>query len=308
MDDKAIFFSASGIAYMLGLGPAPNGQNSDFSTPIKIQTDVGCTNARSVVSMPDGIMFLSDRGLYLLTRGFELVWIGRAVQDQLAAYPNVTSATLVAKQNQVRFTCNNAGSTAGITLVFDYVEKQWSTFRHLQSTSGGLGVAIADACMWNGAWTFVTPAGLVYTESTATYLDNATWVFLTLETAWITGPGSQTSPSAGPLKFQSVRSLQTHGTSYTDHDLTVQVGFDDVVAYQQSVTFPGQSAVTAVGIEECEVTIGTRRKCGSIRFKITDATPTVGTVGTGRGPSFDMMGLEVGIKRGFTTNPATKKG
>ena len=64
-------------------------------------------------------------------------------------------------------------------------------------------------------------------------------------------------------------------------------------------------------LEELEMVIGTRRKCSQIRFRITDATPTnPGTypVGTGRGPSWDMMGLEVGSKRGFGNNPATKRG
>ena len=311
MDDKAIFFSATGVKYMLGTGPAPSGLSSDFQTPTTIQSDVGCTNARSVVATPDGIMFLSARGLYLLDRGMTLSWIGRPVKDTLAAFPNVTSAVLVAKQNQVRFTCNNAAGTAGCTIVYDYVERQWSTFRHSQGagTGGAPGLAYADACMWNGAWTFVTATGLVYVESTTSYLDDGTYVPMTLETAWITPPPSAASPSQGPLAFQSVRAFQLHGVSSTDHDLTIQVGFDSEVAYAQSITFPATGVVTAVGTpEDCEVTIGTRRKCGAIRFKINDASPSAGTIGTGQGPSFDMMGLELGSKRGLGNTPATRKG
>jgi hypothetical protein len=74
------------------------------------------------------------------------------------------------------------------------------------------------------------------------------------------------------------------------------------------VTFPALSAVTSVGDEQLEVTIGTRRKCQAIRFRIQDATPSAGTLGIGRGPAFDMFGIEVGSKRGFNVNPATKKG
>lgn len=308
MDDKAIFFSATGVKYMLGTGPAPNGLNSDFQTPTTIQSDVGCTTARSVVTTPDGVMFLSERGIYLLTRGLELVWIGRQVKDEIAAYPVITSAVLVAKKNQVRFTCTDAAATVGVTLVYDYVEKQWTRFVHW--INGVYGAPIADACMWNGAWTFLSSSGLVYTESATTFLDNGNYVPMTLETAWITAPGSQASPSSGPLKFQSVRTFTLHGFSNSDHDLTIQCGFDTDPSYPQSVTFVAGSPTTTIGtLEDCEVSIGTRRKCNAIRFKVSDATPSGGfSVGTGQGPSFDMMALEVGVKRGTGNTPATKRG
>jgi len=307
MDDKAVFFSESGVKYMLGVGPAPNGQNSDFQNPTTIQSDVGCTSARSVVTTPDGVMFLSARGLYLLSRGMELVWIGRPVRDTLASYPVVTSATLVAKHNQVRFTCTDAAATVGVTIVYDYVEKQWSTYKHW--VEGVYGGPIADACMWNGAWTFASATGLVYTESASSYLDaGSLYVPMTIETAWISGPPNAMSASSGPLKFQSVRQFGINGTSHTDHDLSVSIGFDSETTYAQVATFLAETPTTVVGdLEECTVTIGTRRKCGSIRFKVQDATPTTGTVGTGRGPSFDMMALEVGNKRGLVAAPATKR-
>lgn len=303
MDDKAIFFSATGLQYLAGIGPTPNGLNSDFQGPFVIQSDVGCTNARSIVDVPDGVMFLSDRGIYLLTRGLELVWVGKPIKDTLAAFPNITSAVLVAKQNQVRFTCNDVGGLFGRVLVYDYVEKQWSTFRY--NIVGFTDIAIADACMWNGAYAIVPAAGLppyLLVEDPTTNLDDgAYWVQMRLELAPVN--------ASGPLSFQSVREFAMRGVSNTDHDLTIEVAFDDEATYAQTATFPAQSAVTSVGpLEDCSVTIGARRKCSSIRFRITDATPTSGTVGTGQGPSFDMIGLEVGNKRGFGNTPAARKG
>ena len=299
MDEKLIVFAGHDVWYILGDGPAPNGQNSDLTSPNAIQTDVGCTNPRSVVSMPDGVMFQSARGIYLLTRGLELVWVGRPVKDQLAAFPNVTSAVLVPKKNQVRFTCNNDAGTAHTVLVFDYVEKQWSTFRYLGGT-----VAIADACMWNGVYTFATTGGAIYREDASTYLDAGSWVTMTLETAWIS--------ASGPLGFQSVRRFALHGVSNSDHDLTVYVGYDRATAYDPAITWTAGSSVTSIGpLEAAEVHVGKSRKCSSIRFKIVDATPTSpGTypVGTGQGPAFDTMGIEVGQKKGFEKKAATKRG
>jgi hypothetical protein len=298
MDDKLIIFSRDGISYLLGDGPSANGTQGDFSGPNNIQTDVGCTSARSVVSMPDGVMFGSVKGIALLTRGLEVVWLGRPVQDVLASFPNVTSAVLVSRRNEVRFTCSDAARTSSRVLVWNYVEKQWSVSSYIG------GAAIADACLWDDAWTMLTTAGAVYVETATDWTDAGTYVPMLLETAWVS--------ASGPLAFQAVREFQLEGVSNSNHDLTVEVGFDSESAYTQARTFQAGSAVTAIGdFEECTIAIGTRRKCNHIRFRISDATPTnPGTypIGTGRGPSFDAMGIEVGMKRGFATNPATKRG
>lgn len=300
LDDKCIFFSATSISYMLGLGPAPNGTASDFSTPTRIQVDTGCSNPRSIVSTPDGIMYVNERGICLLTRGLEVVQIGKPVQTTLASYPHITSAVLVPEQSQVRFTCNNSATspTAGVTLVYDYVERQWSTFRHT-ATGYSYGCPYADACLYRGEWTFVTPNGYAYQESSSTYLDGSAYVPMTIETAWVS--------ASGPMSFVSVRNFSMHGQSQTDHDLTVSVGFDSASSYDQVAAFAAQSAVTTVGPEEFTLTIGTRRKCNTIRFKVADSTPTTGTVGTGRGPTWDMMALEVGVKTGTGNTPATRR-
>lgn len=310
LDDKAIFYSATGIWYMLGgdQGPSASGANNDFGTPVKLQSDVGCTNPRSLVSMPDGHMFQSARGIYLLTRGLETVWIGRPVRDVLASYPNVTSAVLVAKYNQVRFTANSSDGTAGVVLVYDYVLKQWSTFKYYDVVTVRASTPIVDACVWNGAYTFVTPYGTVYTETESSYLDDTHYTQMTLETAWISA-APQIKAEVAPLAFKSVRQFMLNGKSNTNHDLTISVGFDSDTSYPQSVTFAAQGAVTTIGdLEKCAITIGTRRKCESIRFRIQDATPTTGAVGTGQGPTFDTMGIELGLKRGGYKVPATKQG
>lgn len=301
MDWTLIAFGTDTCSSIIGAGPAPNGAGSTYEVGV-IQTDVGCTNPRSVVSMPLGVIFQSSRGLHLVSRKLEASWIGRPVQDKLAAYPNITSAVLVAAKNEVRWTANNALGTAGIVIVYNYVEDQWSTSKY---TVGGVyGAPIADACMWNGVWTFVTPSGQVCCESSTSCLDGTTWVPITLETAWVC--------AGGPLAYQAVRNFAIEGISNSNHDLTVSVGFDNETAYTQSRTFLAGSPVTSIGpLESCEISIGTRRKCQAIRFKVQDATPTnPGTypVGTGQGPSFDTLGIEVGTMTGFARKPATKTG
>lgn len=303
MDDKLVVFGAEQIWYVVGDGPAPNGDGNDLSSPIVVQSDVGCINPRSVVSTPDGVMFQSRRGIYLLTRGLELVWVGRAVKDQLAVYPNITSAVLVAERNEIRFTTNDIWATAGIVLVFNYVEKQWSTAKY---TGGGAGqgTPIADAVMWNGAWTFATPDGYVYCENANTWLDDGAWVTMTLETAWIS--------AAGPLAYHSVNSFQAEGVSNSSHELTISVFTDGVtnIARQAKSFQAGTPAVKVGPLEQFEITIGPWRRCQHIRFRVQDGAPGAdpSTYGTGQGPAFDTMGIEFRVLRGFAVNPATKKG
>ena len=71
--------------------------------------------------MPLGLMFKSEKGIYLLGRDFKVVYIGAAVE----AYNSmtITSATLLADTNEVRFT-----TMEGRTLVYDYFHNRWATF------------------------------------------------------------------------------------------------------------------------------------------------------------------------------------
>ncbi len=304
MDEKGIIASDTSLWYILGGdgGPTATGQGSDIQGPFAIQTDVGCTNPRSVVGLPDGTMFECDGRIYLLTRGLEVVWIGRQVQDKLAAFPNITSAVLVPAKNQVRFTCNNDDGTEHTVLVYDYVEKQWTTFRYLESEGYG---AIADAIMHAGRYHFALTDGSVYRElDDGSCTDDGGFVPMTLETAWIS--------AAGPLAFQSVRRFALHGVSVGNHDLTLSVGFDRDPSYPEVAVWPAGTPVTAIGpLEAAELHIGTRRKCSSIRFKIRDDAPSESEaypMGSGQGPMFDSMGIEVGVKKGFQKKPATKRG
>lgn len=312
MDDKLIVFGRREIlGYILGAGPAPNGENSDLTDLIGLQSDVGCINPRSIVGSPAGLLFQSERGLMLLTRGLEIQWVSRPVKDTLANFPVVTSAVLVADMNEVRWTCSSNGEDESIVLVWNYVENQWSTFEY--TFNGVERPPIAGACMFDAGYlgyaydetigqvyTIALADGSVHIEDKATHLDEGTtWVPLDFTTAWVS--------SAGPLGFTSVRSFMLDGTPHTHHKLNVEIGFDNESAFDQGPRTwrAGESGVTEPDDEKLHavVSIGTRRKCHSIRFRVYDEAPdntTTHPVTTGKGPSFQMMGIESGLKVGVT--------
>lgn len=296
LDERQFAFSEMGIYYFAGDGPAPNGDDSDYGTPQKLQTDVGCTNARGLVSTPMGIMFVAgtypNTEIHLLDRQLSVQWVGKRVQDLLDAYPKVTSAVLVSEHNQVRFSCQADDGLTGIVIVYDYTENQWSHFVY------GDSLPIADATMFRGVYTFATTSGAVYQEDSTTYLDAGSWVTAKLETAWI--------HANGPISYQAIRNFQIDGISVTAHGLSVSVGFDGNETYQQgpSAVAEGVSGVTSPGLQRVRVSIGTRRKCGSIRFKVEDSEPD--TLGTGQGAIWSSMGIEAGVNSGTRRLPATQ--
>ncbi len=301
MDEKGIFFSEKSIWYLTGSGPAPNGENSDFGLPQGIQTDSGCTNARSIVSMPDGIMFEGTGDIFLLTRGLEVQWIGRAVQDQLLAYPNITSAVLLSKRNEVRFTANAADGESGIVLVYNYVEQQWSTFVYHDTLADLASTPIADALLWGGLYTFVTPAGNVFQEDEETHLDGGTeWVAIDVESAEVF--------AEGPLSYQRVRRAYFTGKQETQCGVRVRVATNGSDTYDSDDSWDSAEMAAVASAK-----VGThikRQTCGSIRVRITDAPPTAlgyATVGTGKGITLSAMGFEIAPKRGIEKRQAEAK-
>lgn len=285
IDDKLIPLAADAIWYIAGDGPAPNGSNSDFSTAIPIQTDVGCTQPRSVVSTPMGLMFANASGIYLLTRGLEVVFIGRPVQDTFADFPNVTSATLVSRRNQVRFTCRSGEGKLGIVLVYDYAEERWATRTYDLSP-------FVSSCVWGDRWIALTADGWIVRENlesdAAAYLDDGVWVTATVETAWIS--------RSGPTAFQRVRRVAVLAKRSTDADHTMKIAVNGDGAFVETRLWQSdESHDGRIGVHV------KHQKSHAIKMRLSDGTPTgVGAVvGNGQGFLWSMLGLEIAQKRGL---------
>lgn len=291
LDDKLIIFAEDAIWFVAGDGPAPDGNDSDFTQATQIQTDVGCSQPRSVVSTPMGLMFANDDGIYLLTRGLEVQFIGREVQDTFDDFPVITSGVLLHERNQVRFTCNDdvAGSaTAGIVIVYDYQVEQWATRTYDAS-------AFASAVKWGSQWVAVTTDGYVLMEKreedAAAYLDDGAFVESTLETAWIS--------RSGPSAYQRIRRAHMLGRRITDADVNVYIkvdGDDSIVETRQWLSDElSSSAGGRVGIHL------QHQKSHAIKVRAKDSAPTgVGaTLGNGQGFMWSMLGLELANKKGL---------
>jgi hypothetical protein len=134
MDDKLVVFKERGFAVQSGDGANDSGTGSTLTSFQFVPSDVGCSGAKSVVTTPNGVMFKSANGIYLLNRAVGVSYVGAEVE----AYNSqtITSAILIPGKTQVRFLCSS-----GKTLVFDYMVGQWATFTNHTGVSSARGIA-----------------------------------------------------------------------------------------------------------------------------------------------------------------------
>jgi len=299
MDDKIVFFKNSYIFFVSGDGPDNTGNNNTFTQPILVTTDVGCVNPKSCVLTPQGLMFQTAKGIYLLERSLQVSYIGADVE----AYNSqtITAATLIEDKNQVRFLVSS-----GVTLVYDYYFGQWSTFTNHTGTDAGL---------WKGTtYVYARSNGQVYQEDSSTYLDASLPFALVIQTAWIKLNSLQ--------GFQRVKKGWFLGDYLSEHQLRVQVAYDYNDYFSEQHLFNatnllgseyyGQSGTT-YGSESPYGGVSTsayqfrlnlaQHRCQAIQFQFDDIQNPI----TGPSYSISDLQLEVGLKKGGMRLPAAQQ-
>jgi hypothetical protein len=298
MDDKLIMFKADAIYYLNGTGPDNTGSNSGYSQPIYITSSVGCSNPNSIVLMPNGIMFQSDKGIWLLGRDLSTNYIGSGVE----AYNGipVESAQTIPGTTQVRFILND-----GTTLMYDYYFNQWGTFSNIDAIS---------ATLYQGLHTYLNEFGDVYQETPGIYLDGSIPVLMSFTTSWVTLAGIQ-----GYERFYACNLL---GTYFTPFKLNVQIAYDYNPSPVQAEAVAPDNYAPNWGSEAqwgsggpwggSEGNVFTARvfpqkqKTQSFQLIINEIyDPTFG-VPAGQGLNLSGVLLLVGIKRGSRTQSAAK--
>lgn len=307
LDDKIVVFSSSHTYLQAGDGPDSSGQGVGFGALQLISADVGCVDARSVVTTPAGVFFQADAGIYLLTRNLEIQSVGESVRDLIDSYPVVTSAVLVASRYQVRFTL--AGSTVGsggTMVVYDYRLGTWSRWVLLED--GGAPTRWIGGCMHQGVHYLLSDEGRVAYESSADYRDTYQgsgdgWISQAIELGWVqlTGQsGWQRAwgwvPLLKILGFDPDAPLVTFGLTaklYSDFndepDNTITISAADILTYPE---LPRVQPMIEVRRQECQA--------AKLRLETTD--PGIGTVDVTSARGFSCAGvtLEVGAKMGKT--------
>jgi len=290
LDDKLIIFKRNAIYYITGTGPDNAGANDDFSEPVFITSTVGCTNGRSIVFSPRGLMFQSDKGIWLLGRDLSTSYIGSDVEAYNDAL--VQSAVNVPGTNQVRFTLD-----VGVTLMYDYFYEQWGTFN---------GVPAISSTLYQNLHTYINDEGQVFQERPGTYLDGSRPVLMKFTTSWINVAGLQ--------GFMRAYQLYLLGVYYSPHKLNVSLAYDyNSSPTQTSVIAPKNYAPPWGGeqlwgsgaawggpgnLEQWRVFLSTQ-KCESIQITVSESYDSTFGVAAGVGFSLSQINLEVGLKGNY---------
>lgn len=175
MDDKLILFKENAIYYLNGTGPDNTGANSQYSQPIFITSNVGCSNQKSIVLTPAGLMFQSNKGIWLLGRGLDTTYIGAPVEGFNSS--TVNSAQSLPGTTMVVFTIST-----GQTLMYDYYYGQWGTWT---------GVRPVSSTLYQDSHTVIDQYGNVLQQTIGSYLDNNNPVLMSFVTSWLNLTGLQ---------------------------------------------------------------------------------------------------------------------
>lgn len=294
MDGNFILLKESLLFYITGSGPDATGGNNTFSDPQPIACDGGCIDKKSVILTPAGLLYKSQKGIYLLTRNLIPQYIGADVE----AFNNnsIVSVNLIENTQQVRFCLDN--NTA---LVYDYFMQQWSVFTNHNA---------ADSVIFQGEFTYLNPSGQVFYETPGQYTDNGNFIKLKIQTAWLSFAGLQS--------FQRVYRMLFLGAYFNPHNLIVQAAYDfNPYATQQSVVMASKLQTGVYGSDavygktspyggsyplyQYKVNF-TRQKCESIQLTFEDAQTTLNY---GQNFSMSSFAFEVGQKTGLNKMPAT---
>lgn len=302
IDSNFILFRAVQIETFSGQGPNDTGVGIDYGDPQLVTSDTGCEDPNSIGTTPNGLIFDSPKGRYLLDRSLQASYLGAPVEDYNDLL--VTAATLLSDKNEVRFV------TQQNILTYNYYFNQWSVFT---------GVYGEDCAIWNHQFVFVQSTGQVWVESQG-FQDGDQPISMKITTSWMSlRPTASGVSGIGINGFQRIWDCVILGEYKSPHKLKYFIGYDFNPNYAQvgtidpDVVSPNQAygVSTPYGADE---TYGgeyslyqfgnhlTRQKCSSIRFSMYDDQNYLQDYGEG----FSITGITLvcGVKQGVNKMPS----
>jgi hypothetical protein len=281
MDGRAVIFQESAISLLEGEGPDNTGYGTPFYAVRTIATDVGCNNVDSLALTNKGIVFQSNKGIYLLSRSLETQFIGEPVMQSLTG--QVVSATVDPSTHQVMLA---AGTTTSNIYTWDYDANTWGVWT--VGTGSRYPVSLAP---FQGALALLNSGGYV-TKQGSTYVDAAS--------------GAGNGKYAWAAEFAAVRLNGVDGYGRvrkaelefsTDSTPAITVAVKE--NYSPNVAYT-LSAVTLSNPRDTVEARFARQKMSAVGLVITESTP-------GNALMLQGMTFEVGIKRGLRKQTPAKR-
>lgn len=273
MDESLVVLANSGIYIVQGRGPENTGQGPVYSMT-RLETDGGCSNPSAVAICPIGVVFASDKGVLLLTRGYEVKYIGGPIEDT-ADLATITATATVTDRGEVVF------FGASEAFVWNYEINAWSRW---------------DTDVPTASYSAIEHSGQLYVVGDTQLrrlADDPDDLTAQVETSWIKMSGLQ--------GYKAIREVLILGElvaldSPALGTVVVQVFYDYDYANSETLTFNVSDLASVTSPLELRIK-PSRRKCKSFKIRIQDVLATVGQDQQGDN-RFTIAGitLEVGLK------------
>jgi len=287
LDEQVVIFTERSIYLVTGNLPNNAGGGANFYLQ-RVAFEDGCSNRYSILESRMGIFFESDRGINLLTRGYEVVFAGDPVEDSASGGFSVTGTAHLPQEDLYLFTTDTkvlvAHESGGSVRWTEWVFEQDGN--------------IVASCAWGNYHVVLTDEGELF------YMDMSvvTDVILTVTTPWM---------YFGDLEgFQRVRDVNLLGrneTTTTYGSAVLQIGYDFATSFAETFVYEYGTA----GSNPMRIRLKpARAKCASFRLRYAEVSEVVGqstildAAVTLAGISVEVGVKPLGAKRARTTPSA----
>ena len=261
-----------------GFDKTLGGSNYQLSQTLAV--DIGVQNQESYAVCDDGIYFKSDKGWYLLGRGWDLEYIGAGIAGNDPETAIATHATTT--QQQIR------AVTAQNLFVYDTLVKKWTQFTVGTQFTG----ANVSACMWNGQH--------VYTDGASVFVQQTSYAGVNygidVESGWI---------KLDDLQGRGyVYALQILGEWRDVHFLRIRMARDYQIDPNTGIAlyyddFTWDVTQTVLGGPEQVRHQPSEKRCQSVKVRVTAVGDALNNPATTEALRLTGFALDVGLEQGL---------
>lgn len=304
---RKIVFKKRGIFVAAGDGADDTLAADTLSQFETVSYEYGATDAESIVSTQEGVVFRSQKGWYLLGRDMTIRYVGANVDT----YAPLTNKYQFAQYNRDagEIVWLSQSATPALLRLTMFRDENGMQYRWTTGTLNGQS-AVRDMTFWGGpsgsarqvmALGLNSSSGgsLVASETLGVYSDAAiapaVHVPQLITTGWIK-PNAITG-------FGRLYGIYVLGSSYSSHQFNVDIAYDYEMTWAETKVISSVNA-TIGGSAYLFVVRPSRTRCTAFRLRIYDSAYTNAAKDT-----YDLSGLllDVGVYQGPARLRAEKK-
>lgn len=317
MDEMLVILTERKLYRITGSGPTVSGGYNGYSDPVEIPSDVGCNSVASVLPTPEGVMFRSEKGWYVLSRDLQVKYVGGPIKRWDSDL--VSSVVMLRDRQEIRVSSSGTFDTAfagALQFCHSYVSDTWSVFQVTSLTTTPIpfsnGLMVFDAVWWQGRYVTISYYDGINEDLNGVYLDqpganiNAFPIGMSARSSFL-----HLSALEG---YQRVRwlYLTASAPAAPATSLSFRIDFDDLYQVRNPPGAPGcylTSGLTLTALpfaNPASIDLRhkfRRQKCKSVAITVNENPIAAGSAGL---TGFQALALQIGVRRGTNKLPAAQ--